>query len=95
MVLISVATGLATEVKAGRGENLFREKCAVCHPDGNNSINDKTLKQKDLVKANLNSSDAFIKYLRTNNSPMPKFDKKELPDLDARELTGYILKTFK
>jgi mono/diheme cytochrome c family protein len=61
IVFASVTTGLAAEAKAGRGETLFREKCAVCHPDGNNSINDKTLKRKDLVKVNLNSRDAIIK----------------------------------
>ena len=43
------ANVLAAEAKA-KGEDLFKAKCAACHPDGGNVMNaKKTLKKKDLA----------------------------------------------
>ena len=33
--------------------------------------------------------------MRAPGPGMPKFDKKALPDKDAKEVAEYILKTFK
>lgn len=92
LIVASAGTGMAKE---NRGEALFREKCAGCHPDGDNTVNDKTLKRKDMVRANLKSGNDIVRFLRANSTAMPKYDKKELPDRDAREIAGYILRTFR
>ena len=39
----------AEPAKANPGEELYKAKCAACHPDGGNIMNaKKTLKKKDL-----------------------------------------------
>ncbi len=95
VISASVSTVLAAGTKTGRGETLFNDKCAACHMNGDNSINDKTLRTKDLLKANLRNKNDIVRFLRDNNTSMPKFSKKELPDKDASEIAKYILKTFK
>lgn len=98
LVLVSSAVAVAGQAKGtkvGRGDALFKEKCAGCHPDGDNTVNDKTLKRKDLVKANLKSRKDIVRFLRANNTSMPKYDRKELSDRDAGEIADYILKTFR
>jgi cytochrome c6 len=87
--------GLAAEAK-GKGEALFKEKCAACHPDGGNIMNaKKTLKKKDLAANKIRSAADMVKYMRNPGPGMTKFDAKSLPDKDAKEIAAYVLKTFK
>jgi cytochrome c6 len=86
---------VAAEAKA-KGEALFKEKCATCHPDGGNIMNaKKTLKKKDLEANKLKGAAEIVKYMRNPGPGMTKFDAKSLPDKDAKEIAAYILKTFK
>ncbi len=89
------AVGLAAEAK-GKGEALFKEKCAACHPGGGNVMNaKKTLKKKDLTANKIRNAADIVKYMRNPGPGMTKFDAKSLPDKDAKEIASYILKTFK
>jgi cytochrome c6 len=86
---------MAATAFAGGGD-MFKAKCAACHPDGGNIINkEKTLHKKDREANKLKSAKDLVKYMRAPGAGMPKFDEKSLPDKDAREVAEYILKTFK
>ncbi|HMK49253.1 MAG TPA: c-type cytochrome [Thermodesulfovibrionales bacterium] len=78
------------------GEELFKEHCAVCHPDGGNIINPKnTLHKKDLLANKIQKPADIVKKMRNPGPGMTKFDKKTIPDKDAKKIAEYILKTFK
>lgn len=92
MSAIAVA---ATTACAG-GEDIFKSKCAACHPNGGNIMKkEKGLSKKDLQANKLNDVKALVKYMRAPGPGMTKFDAKALPDKDAKEVAEYILKTFK
>jgi cytochrome c6 len=90
-------TALATSSYAAtKGADLFKEKCASCHPDGGNIVNaQKTLKKKELAKNKLNGVADIVKYMRKPGPGMPAFDDKALPEKDAKAIAEYIIKTFK
>jgi cytochrome c6 len=94
-LILAASTLVAGTVFAG-GEELYKAKCAICHPDGGNIMNKgKTLHQKDLAANKLNSAKNLVEYMRAPGPGMSKFDTKSLPDKDAKEVAEYILKTFK
>jgi cytochrome c6 len=78
------------------GEALFKQHCAVCHPDGGNIINpQKTLHKKDREAHNVKNAQDIIHNMRNPGLGMTKFDEKTIPEKDAKEIAEYILKTFK
>ena len=86
----------AEKAKGNPGEELFKAKCAACHPDGGNIMNaTKTLKKKDLAASKIKTSAEFVKYLRAPGAGMTKFDAASLPDKDAKAIAAYVMKTFK
>ena len=92
-IILSISS---TTVMAASGEALFKQHCAVCHPDGGNIINAKrTLHKKDLNQQGLKEWKGVVKYMRTPGSGMTAFDAKTISDKDARVLAEYVLKTFK
>jgi cytochrome c6 len=95
--LIALAALLlfAASAFAGGGD-IFKAKCAVCHPDGGNILKkEKTLHRKALAANNLKTVRDLVKYMRSPGPGMTKFDQKALPDKDAQAVAEYILKTFK
>ena len=92
IILATVALStslLATAAFAATGEEIFKAKCASCHPDGGNIMNPKeTLK-------GLKSSKAIIAKTRKGGGGMPAFDAKAISDADAKLMADYIIKTFK
>ena len=71
-VTMFAAAGVASEKK---GEAIFKEKCAMCHPDGGNIMKaDKSLKKADLAKNKIKSEADLVKYLRNPGPGMTKFD---------------------
>jgi cytochrome c6 len=92
IILATVAlstTLLATAALAATGEDVFKAKCASCHPDGGNIMNPKeTLK-------GMKSSKEIIKKIRKGGGGMTAFDAKALSDADAKAVADYIIKTFK
>lgn len=87
--LLAVALFSSAAVAADKGAALFNEKCASCHPDGGNIVNqNKTLKGiKDPKKV--------VKKARTGGGGMPAFDSKTISDADLKAVANYIVKTFK
>ena len=99
-LLVTIGTGIlaitSSSAIAATGEALFKEHCAVCHPDGGNTINpEKTLHQKDLQKQKITSPEGVVKYMRAPGPDMPAFDAKTIADKDAKAIAEYVLKTFK
>ena len=81
---------------AGNGKALFEQHCASCHPDGSNTVNaQKTLHKKDLNANGVKTAGDIVGKMRNPGPGMPKFDKKTIPDKDAKMIADYILKTFK
>jgi cytochrome c6 len=102
VVLAAAASLLAFSVfaadgkKGKTGEELFKQHCTMCHPEGGNIINaKKTLHAKDLKANNVKSAGDIVKLMRTPGPGMTKFDEKTLPDKEAKEIAEYILKAFK
>jgi cytochrome c6 len=88
-ILFAIALFTSAAVAADKGEAIFKEKCASCHPDGGNTMNQsKTLK-------GIKTPDKIIKKVRKGGGGMPAFDSKAISDADAKLLAGYIIKTFK
>ena len=86
------------------GETLFKQHCAVCHPDGGNVINpQKTLHKKDLAANNIKTAEDIVTKMR-NPGPVPThpqewggmkiFDVKKISDENALKIGEYILSTF-
>lgn len=87
--------GQAAE-KNGKGAELFKKHCAVCHPNGGNIINPKkTLSKVDREAHGIKTADDIAKNMRNPGPGMVKFDEKTIPDKDAKLIADYILKTFK
>ena len=97
ITLLWFATGPAKETKqADRGEAAFNRHCAVCHPDGGNTVNpQKTLHLKDLKLNNIATPSDIIEIMRKPRPGMYAFDESTVPDPEARLIAEYILKTFK
>ncbi len=90
-------SGYAAEGKKGKtGEELFKQHCSMCHPEGGNIINaKKTLHGKDLKASNVKGAGDIVKVMRNPGPGMTKFDEKTLPDKEAKEIAEYVLKAFK
>ena len=88
VALLSVALFAATSF-AATGEEVFKAKCAACHPNGGNIMNPKeTLKGiKDPKK--------ITAKIRKGGGGMTAFDAKAVSDADAKAVADYIIKTFK
>ena len=86
----------ATIALAASGEELFKQHCAVCHPDGGNIIKPQhTLQKKSLEHHGIKDWKGIVKSMRNPGPGMTKFDQKTIPDKDAKAIAEYILKTFK
>jgi cytochrome c6 len=89
--------GVTGKIEAAQksGEQLFKEFCTPCHPDGGNIVNPKkTLYKKDREANGIKTEEDIVKNMRNPGPGMTKFDAKIIPDKDAREIAKYILKTF-
>ena len=92
-VILAITSSTAI---AATGEALFKQHCAVCHPDGGNTINPKrTLQKKDLDQQGIKNWKAVVKNMRKPGPGMTAFDAKTIADKDAKAIAEYILKTFK
>jgi cytochrome c6 len=85
----------ATYAKGKSGEELFKENCSMCHPNGGNIINPRfTLHRKDREAHGVMKAEDIIGRMRNPGPGMTRFDKKTIPDKDARKIAEFILKTF-
>jgi len=82
--------------EAKTGEAMFKQNCAVCHPDGGNTIKpERTLHSKDLAARNITKPEDIVKIMRNPQPGMNKFDPATIPDKDATAIAQYVLDTFK
>jgi len=99
MGVFLVFTGVgyaAKDAKVKSGEELFKQHCAVCHPDGGNIVNPQfSLRKKDLQAHKIKKASDIIGKMRYPGAGMTKFDTKTISDQDAKKIAEYILKTFK
>ena len=78
------------------GMKAFGEHCAVCHPNGGNTINKmKPLNSNSLKANNVKGAKDIIAKMRNPGPGMTKFDEKTISDNEAKAIAEYILKTFK
>lgn len=96
--ILLIMTGLFALIAAtafADGGEIFKAKCAMCHPAGGNIMKkEKTLHKKDLEANNLKKAIDLVNYMRSPGPGMPKFNANSLSDKDAKEVAEYILKTF-
>lgn len=82
--------------KIQTGEELFRQFCFNCHPDGGNASDPKrTLRRSDLRKNYITTPEDIVKIMRNPISRMIRFDAGTIPDKDARTIAEYVLNTFR
>ncbi len=81
---------------AASGEASFRKYCAACHSGGGNIVRPaKTLHRKDLEANGVKTASDIVRLMRHPGPGMPTFDKKTVPDSEARAIADYVVHTFK
>jgi cytochrome c6 len=102
MILLAVClTATSGFCDSRKGEKIdakkeFEEHCAMCHPNGGNTINThKPLNRKSLKANGVNSAKDIISKMRNPGPGMNSFDEKAISDKGAKAIADYILKTFK
>lgn len=94
----SAAESTVTATAAGgkTGEELFRERCAACHPDGGNTINPrKTLHRGILAVHGIKNSADIVDVIRNPGPGMVSFDRALLSDAEAQLIADYVLTEFR
>jgi cytochrome c6 len=78
------------------GEQLFKQYCSSCHPDGGNvSDPERSLRGSVLRKSHITTPDDVVRIMRKPQSRMIRFDAATVPDTEARAIAEYVLKAFK
>ena len=78
--------------QAPSGEVLFKEQCALCHPNGGNVVNPKhQLKSGHHMK----TFKDFLSWIRKPESPMPPFPPAKISEAQAKELYAFIQEQIK
>jgi cytochrome c6 len=87
------------DTKAGEkidGKKEFAEHCAVCHPNGGNTINKmKPLNSKTLKANDVKSAKDIIGKIRNPGPGMTMFEEKTISNNEAKAIAEYILTNFK
>jgi cytochrome c6 len=93
-LVTAVSPGMAAD-PAQSGEALFKQHCAVCHPDGGNIVNPKkTLHKKDREANNVKTVEDVVDRMRHPGPGMIKFDENTIPNKQAKEIAEYVLKSL-
>jgi cytochrome c6 len=86
----------AAPASAASGEELFKKHCAVCHPDGGNTVKPEyTLHAKALAKHKITAPADIVEKMRNPGPGMTKFDAATIPDKEATAIAEYVMNTFK
>ena len=97
-ICLSATSGFCDTKKGEKidGKKEFEEHCAVCHPNGGNTINKtKTLDSKSLKANGVKSAKDIIAKMRNPGPGMTKFDEKTISNKEAKAIAEYVLKAFK
>lgn len=103
LILAALMSGCTDSPRSGslpvateRGGQLFKERCAPCHPDGGNVLTPgKTLHAGVLADHGITTPVDIVKKMRNPGPGMVRFDERTIPDADARLIADYILATFR
>lgn len=89
-------SGGAPPKASQRGAELFRERCAPCHPDGGNTINPKKTLHAAVLKDNgIKTPADVVRVMRRPGPGMRSFDAASLPDRDATLIAEYVLAAYR
>ncbi|MDD2581600.1 MAG: c-type cytochrome [Desulfuromonadaceae bacterium] len=95
---LSATTGIC-DIRKGEkvdGKKEFEKYCAVCHPNGGNTINaQKPLTKKSLTADGVKSAKDIIVKMRNPGPGMTRFDEKSISDKEANAIAKYIMNAFK
>lgn len=97
-VCLSASTGFSDTMKGEKieGKKEFEEHCAVCHPNGGNTINaQKLLTNKSLRANGVKGGKDIIVKMRNPGPGMTSFDEKSISNKDAKAIAKYIMNAFK
>lgn len=97
-VCLSATSGFCDTKKGERidGRKEFEEHCAMCHPDGGNTINaQKPLHRKALMANGVKSTKDIIAKMRHPGPGMTAFDEKTISNKEAKAIADYVMKAFK
>jgi cytochrome c6 len=77
------------------GEELFKQFCNNCHPDGGNVSDPKrTLHRSVLRKDRITTPEDIVKIMRNPIARMIRFDAATISDKEALAIAEYVLKTL-
>lgn len=86
----------SSPVRTQTGEELFKQYCAPCHPDGGNVSDPERNLHGYALKANhITRPEDIVRIMRNPISRMIRFDESTISDRDAAVIAEYILATFK
>jgi cytochrome c6 len=92
--VVQVASGKAGAVQSG--EELFKQYCSSCHPDGANVSDPSISLYGSALRRNyITKPEDIVRIMRNPLSRMIRFDVSTLSDKDAMAIAEYILATFK
>ncbi len=78
------------------GEELFKQYCSPCHPDGGNvSDPERTLHGSALRANRIIRPEDIVRVMRNPVSRMIRFDAATISDREARAIAEYVLTAFK
>ncbi len=95
LIVTLAALGRAETDKSLTGEELFKEYCADCHPDGGNIINpSKTLNKMDREANLIMTKEDIVRQMRHPGKGMSTWSAATIPDDLAEKIADYIIQTF-
>ena len=85
----------SVQAQTQKGERLYKQYCASCHPDGGNVSDPKNNLRKSTLKAKrINKPEDIVAIMRKPISRMITFDVSTISDDDARAIAEYVLEAF-
>jgi len=86
----------SSRVQTQTGEELFKQYCAPCHPDGGNVSDPRKNLHGSALKANhITKPEDIVRIMRNPISRMIRFDETTISDKDATAIADYVLSAFK
>jgi mono/diheme cytochrome c family protein len=84
LLALPASAAAAAPNPAGRGAELFRTHCAVCHGDNGEGIAGPPLRPLPIAPADIKFT------VRDGRGQMPPFAPGDLPDADLTALIGFL-----
>jgi cytochrome c6 len=96
VIITLTVAGCSDSLDMQAGSELFSRHCASCHPDGANTVTAaKTLRAADLKARGIITTEDIVEQMRNPGPGMPKFTEAVIPEHEALQIAGYVLKSFR